>query len=316
MTVVELCERLKQTLSYSPMNQREKALAYGAWIAVCIIWGTTYLAIRVAVRTLPDVWLSGVRFAIAGTVMSLILKLRGEKFPPLSHWKYIGLSGVLLIGIGNWFVVIAERTVPSGPTSLLIATLPFWIMFAEALMAKKLGAAPPRIGPRQIGGFIIGFCGVLLLVLPQLKETFDSRYLFGVVLLQVANVAWGAGSIYSKYKKVDAGPLVNAALQMLIGGAFMCVVGLIRGEFHPIQWETDGIVAFLYLLLVGSMVAYVCFIYALSKLPASLVSLYGYINPMIAIWLGRLILNEEVGWNTIAATVVILGGTWLVKQDH
>lgn len=299
------------------MSQREKLLAYGAWIAVCVIWGTTYLAIRVAVRTIPDGWLAGVRFLTAGGLMSLILWARGEKFPPLSQWKHLALVGVLLIGIGNWFVVIAERFVPSGPTALLLATLPFWMMFLESFLAKRaawIRESPAPVGAYQIVGLIIGFCGVLLLVLPQMRSAFTGKFLLGVVALQVATAAWSVGSLYSKYRKVEAGPLVSASLQMLLGGAFMCIVGLIKGDFHAIAWDRNGVAALLYLLFVGSMVAYVCYIYALDKLPSSLVSLYGYINPLIAVWLGWLILKEEVAWTTLLATAVILSGTWIVRR--
>lgn len=299
------------------MSQKEKLLAYGAWIAICVIWGTAYLAIRVAVRTIPDAWLAGVRFLTAGGLMSLILWAKGEKFPPLSQWKHLALVGVLLIGIGNWSVVVAEHFVPSGPTALLIATLPFWMLFLESVLAKRvdwIAEAPPTVGLYQVIGLIIGFCGVLLLVLPQLRGTFNGKFLLGVLVLQVGTVAWSLGSLYSKHKKVEAGPLVSASLQMLLGGAFVCVIGLIKADFHTTSWDRSGFIALLYLVFVGSMVAYGCYIYALHKLPSSVVVLHGYINPMIAVWLGWLILKEEVTWTTLLATAVILSGSWIVRR--
>ena len=289
------------------MNRREKILAYGSWAAVCLIWGTTYLAIRVAVRTIPDTWLSGVRFFIAGALMCGILRIRGSSFPPFSQWGHIAVVGISLIGLGNWCVVWAEKFVPSGPTALLVATTPFWMLFMESYLAPKLGWLPAAVpsAPRQIMGMIAGFGGVLLLVLPQLQATFDTRFLQGIFVLQIGCISWAAGSLYSKYREAKGGgPLVNASLQMLLGGAFMCIIALFKGDFHEIAWNREAVVSLLYLLFVGSMIAYVCYIYALAKLPSSTVSLYGYINPMIAVWLGWLILNEAITVWTILATAV------------
>ena len=113
------------------MTRREQILAYGALIVVCILWGTTYLAIRVAVRTIPDAWMSAIRFIIAGSILAAILNFRGEKFPPVSEWKHIAFVGICLVGLGNWLLVWAEKTVPSGPAALMLAVLPFYMIFLD-----------------------------------------------------------------------------------------------------------------------------------------------------------------------------------------
>ncbi|PWT93021.1 MAG: multidrug DMT transporter permease [Acidobacteria bacterium] len=292
------------------MNQREKVLAYAAWIAVCLIWGTTYLAIRVAVKALPDALLSGVRFTIAGGLMMGFFWLRGEKFPPFHQWIHLAVVGLSLIGIGNWLVVWAEKEVPSGPTALLVATTPFWMAAIESLLSRGEAWTSGKVF-----GLMLGFAGVALLVWPELKGNWNAGYWSGILVLQIASAAWACGSLYSKYKHVDSKPLINASLQMFLGGLFLILIALFRGEFRMIQWQRDSIVAFIYLVTVGAMIGYVCYIYALAKLPSSTVFLYAYINPVIAVWLGWMILNEKVTVYTFLATAVILAGIWVIRRQ-
>jgi drug/metabolite transporter (DMT)-like permease len=300
------------------MTRREKILAYGALIVVCIFWGTTYLAIRVTIRTLPDAWMAAVRFLIAGSILAGVLRLRGHKFPPVSQWKHLMFSGICLIGFGNWLVVWAEKTVPSGPAALLVATLPFYMVFLDSFMRRIAGNNEngESKGIRTYLGLIIGFAGVILLVLPELRQQLSSNFLMGALVLQFASATWALGSLYSKYRPVDSGPLVNASLQMIFGGMFLTFVAWFKGDFSHVYFRTDTLIAFLYLIIFGALLAYVCYIYALSKLPSSQVAIYAYINPVIAVWLGWLILNERVTSTTLVATAVILCGVWMVRSER
>lgn len=291
------------------MKKKELLLAYIAWIAVCLIWGTTYLAIRVAVRTLPDAWMSGTRFLLAGGLLILFFRLRGEAFPPWKQMGHLVLIGLALVGIGNWLVVWAEKVIPSGLAALMIAMTPLWMAAVETMVRNG-----ERWNRNKAIGLLLGFAGVILLMLPNLKEGWNVAFVSGIVALQIASISWSIGSIYSKYRKVEAKPLVSAALQMFFGGAFLLVIALFKGDFQAVRWETSSIIAFAYLTIFGAMIGYVCYIYALSKLPSSLVSLYAYINPVIAVWLGWLILGEHLSWLTILATGVILSGIWLVRR--
>ncbi len=284
-------------------------LAYVAWIAVCLIWGTTYLAIRVAVRTLPDAWMSGTRFLLAGGVLILFFRLRGEAFPPWRQMGHVAFIGLALVGIGNLLVVWAEKVIPIGLAALMIAMTPFWMAAVEAMI--KNGES---WNLNEAIGLILGFAGVILLMLPNMKKGWNAAFVSGILALQIASISWAIGSIYSKYRKVEAKPIVSAALQMFFGGAFLLVVAAFKGDFQSVRWETNSILAFAYLTIFGAMIGYACYMYALSKLPSSLVSLYAYINPVIAVWLGWLILDEHLSWITILATGVILSGIWLVKR--
>jgi drug/metabolite transporter (DMT)-like permease len=300
------------------LTRREQILAYGALIVVCVLWGTTYLAIRVAVRTIPDAWMSAFRFIIAGSILAAILKLRGEKFPPVSEWKHIAFVGICLVGLGNWLLVWAEKTVPSGPAALMLAVLPFYMIFLDPFSRRLARNSEPsdKHGIKMYIGLILGFGGVALLVLPELQQHWSGSYSKGVIVLQFACVAWTIGSLYSKYKPVQCSPLVNASLQMIFGGIFLLFLAWFKGDFSRVVFRTDTLLAFLYLIIFGAMIGYAAYAYALNKLPASVVSIYAYVNPVIAVWLGWLILHEQVTILTIMATAIILFGVWLVRGQN
>src|SRR5262245_32686251 len=177
------------------LTRREQILAYGALIVVCILWGTTYLAIRVAVRTIPDAWMSAIRFIIAGSVLAGILGLRGHKFPPVSEWKHIAFVGICLVGLGNWLLVWSEKTVPSGPAALILAVLPFYMIFLDPIVRRLAGnsESSDKHGIITYIGLIIGFGGVALLMLPELQQRWTGQYVKGVLVLQIACIAWTIG---------------------------------------------------------------------------------------------------------------------------
>jgi drug/metabolite transporter (DMT)-like permease len=292
------------------MKGREKLLAYAAWAAVCIFWGTTYLAIRVGLETLPPMLFAGIRFLIAGTIlMAGVRWWSGARLPHGREWLDQGLVGLLLLGIGNGLVVWAEKFVPSGLAALLVATSPFWIAGFERLRREG-----ERSSGRAILGMVIGFIGLALLVAPGLFGTlYGEGFLLGVVLLQVACVAWSAGSVYAKHHQTTLAPLMGASVQMLVAGAALALLGTAFGEWRVISFSARSLSAFAYLITFGSIVAYGSYNYAIQKLPLSLVTMYSYINPIIAVLLGWVILHEALGWRVLAAMAIILSGVALVK---
>jgi drug/metabolite transporter (DMT)-like permease len=249
--------------------------------------------------------------------MATVLYIGKHKFPPVSQWKHLIFTGICLIGFGNWLVVWAEKSVPSGPAALMVATLPFYMIFLDPVIrrfARNHSAQEPRTWKTYIG-LVIGFVGVTLLVLPEMNGKLGSGFLWGAIVLQFASAAWAIGSLYSKYRPLDSGPLVNASLQMIFGGIFLTILAWFKGDFAHVYFRTDTLIAFLYLIIFGALLAYVCYIYALSRLSSSIVSIYAYINPVIAVWLGWLILKERVSILTIFATAIILSGVWLVRKS-
>jgi drug/metabolite transporter (DMT)-like permease len=291
------------------MTRRERVLAYGSWLAVCLFWGTTYLAIRVGLETLPPTLFGGLRFLLAGTALFAFVRWRGERLPRGREWLKLGLVGVLLLGVGNGVVVWAEQWISSGMTALLISTSPFWVVGAE-----RLGRGGERAGPAILLGMLMGFAGMALLVGPELfGARLDARFLLGVVLLQAGCASWSGGSVFAKRHPTEVAPLTGAAVQMLAGGAALTLVGTARGEWVSLDFNGRSLAAFLYLVLFGSLVAYTAYTYAIQKLPLSLVSTYSYINPVIAVVLGWLLLGEPLGWRVAVGAAIILCGVAVVK---
>lgn len=292
------------------MMSREKWGAYAAWAAVCFFWGTTYLAIRIGLETLTPLLFSGLRFIIAGGVLFFLMSWqRNVRLPKGREWFDLSVVGLLLLGVGNGLVVWAEQYISSGMAALLVATGPFWVAGLESF--RRDGE---RIGIWAFLGMLIGFAGLSMLIAPGLlKEPLGGGFLLGVVALQGACFSWAAGSVYSKGRPLGVNPLMGAAVQMLIAGAALTLLGSFAGEWGEIAFSSRSLSALAYLIVFGSIVAYGSFIYAMQKLPLSIVSTYAYINPLIAMILGWLILSEPLGWRVWAATAVILGGVALVK---
>jgi drug/metabolite transporter (DMT)-like permease len=283
--------------------------AYLAWIAVCIIWGTTYLAIRVGVEHIPPMIFAGVRWIIAGSIFITLLKLLGKSFPDRKDIIHIGIMGIAMLGFGNGLVVVGEQYISSGLVALLITTVPFWVVGMETLTSKG-----PKINLKILSGLFIGIIGISLIFGSDWEDLFNAKYLLGVLSIFGAVVAWSFGTVYSKYRKVKAHPLVSAAIQMLIAGSIQLILGTFLGEFQEISFNSSGIFALIYLIIFGSIFGYGSYIYAIEHLPLSLVSTYAYINPVIAVFLGWLVLHEKLNLMIGIGAVIIILGVILVKQ--
>ncbi|MGZ5444956.1 MAG: EamA family transporter [Thermoanaerobaculia bacterium] len=291
--------------------KHEKAAAYGAFAIVCVVWGTTYLFIRIALETIPPLLLTGSRFTVAGLIMLLIARLRGERLPrdfrTLANLAFVGF---LLVGIGNLAVVWAEQWVPSGLAALLVATAPFWMVIIEAF---RTGGE--RLDLRGGIGMVIGFVGVVTLVTPGggMAGAWSVAFLLGALAIQIGGAAWQYGSAHAKYKLQHVPLLSSAALQMFFGGAIVSIAGLSLGEASRFVLTPRTFGALVYLTIFGSIVAYSAYVFALAHMRTTHTSLYAYVNPVVAVFLGWLILDEPLSWVSVAAMVVILAGVALVQ---
>jgi drug/metabolite transporter (DMT)-like permease len=283
--------------------------AYSAWIAVCIIWGTTYLAIRVGVEHLPPMLFAGVRWIIAGIIFILLLRFNGKRLPAKKDLIHISVIGISLIGIGNGLVVTGEQFIGSGLAALLITTVPFWVAGMEALIPTG-----PKINFTILFGLALGLFGVTLIFNGDWLQLLNSSHLLGVLCILGAVMAWSFGTVYSKYKKVGVHPLMSAAVQMLIAGSAQTILGLSLGEASHISLHPEGISSFVYLIIVGSIFGYGSYMYAIEHLQLSLVATYAYINPVIALFLGWLILGETLNVTIIIAAAIIILGVIIVKR--
>jgi len=291
------------------MHKQKNLTALFALFSIYIVWGTTYLAIRIGVKDLPPVLFTGFRWLAAGPILFFILLLKKYSLPKKSDFKHLAIIGLLLLGGGNGFVVFAEQWVPSGLTALLITTVPFWVVGLESFYPVR-----KKVDRKIILGLILGLIGVLLIFGGDLTKIFDPSYLIGVVGLMLAVFLWSLGTLYSKHKKVSVHPLMGAAIQMIIAGIVITLFGLIIGEGNAFHFSHESFLAYLYLVVFGSLVGYGSYIYAISHLPLSLVSTYAYVNPIIALFLGWLILDEPTNIWIVVASVVILVGVTLIKK--
>ena len=289
--------------------------AYLAWIAVCLIWGTTYLAIRIALESIPPLIMAAVRWIVAGGLLILILRLRGERMPDRREWPALTLLGILLLGFGNGGVVWAEQTVPSGLTAVLVATSPFWMVGIDAMMAGG-----ERLTVRRTVGLIVGFSGIVLLVWPEIRMGEGGRaFLGGVIAAQIACVGWAVGSSYARKRgrghAKDENVLVTAAFEMLFGGIVLLIVSFAMSEASRLTFTPRSAGALLYLTFVGAIAGFSAYAYALKHLPVATVSLYAYVNPIIAVVLGTLVLHEPFGARSAVAAAIVLTGMMLVRQE-
>jgi drug/metabolite transporter (DMT)-like permease len=292
--------------------------AYLAWIVVCLVWGTTYLAIRIALETVPPLLMAALRWTAAGGLLVAALAMRGERLPPPREWGSLAILGLLLLGFGNGAVVWAEQSVPSGLTAVLVAVVPFWMVGVERLMP---GAEP--LTRRRILGLMVGFGGIVLLVGPELRVQLAApgaagapglSFLGGVVATQIACVGWAIGSSYSRRRGREENVLAAAALQMLFAGIMFLVAGVGRGEAQALAFTPRTLGAVAYLTIAGSVVGFSAYAYALKHLPVATVSLYAYVNPVIAMLLGTVVLQEPLSPRIAVASAIVLAGMALVRQ--
>lgn len=287
----------------------EKTKAIIAWLNVCIIWGTTYLVIRIGVGHMPPMLFAGIRWVIAGLIFIAFLKLQGRALPRKRELIHLAVVGLALLGFGNGLVVFSEQWIPSGLAALMVTTVPFFMVGMESFLPKG-----PRLNATILSGLVMGMGGVFLIFGEDLKYLADPNNLKGVAGLLGAVIFWSAGSLYSKYVKLAVHPLMGASVQMLIAGIVLSAMGLLLGELPQLTFERNGLLALAYLVIIGSFVGYTSYIYALAKLPLSLVATYAYINPVIALFLGWLILDETLTFQTAVAAAVILAGVFIVKK--
>jgi drug/metabolite transporter (DMT)-like permease len=285
--------------------------AYLSFITVCVVWGTTYLGIRVALETVPVLLVAGLRWMAAGVIMSGVMLVSGRGLPRPRLWAPLALLGFLMNVVGNGFVVYAQQFVASGLTAVLIATTPFWSALAERLLPNG-----ERFTTRSLIGLGLGFTGIIVLVWPEMTHGGASgrQFLIGVIVIQLACIGWVIGTSFAKRHELGDNPFRSTALHMVFSGAMLLSAATAHGDWAHLSFTPRTFAAMAYLSIAGSLVAYSAYIYAIRHLPLQLVSLYAYINPMIAVALGTLLLDEPLSARVIAAAALVFAGTWVVGR--
>lgn len=305
---------LRAAQAPAPLHARQpSAPAAKVWFAlstVYVVWGSTYLAIRVMVRTMPPVFASGIRFMLAGAVLYAWAIRRGDVAgdrPTPLQWRSAAIIGGCLILGGNGLVVLAERTVPSGIAALLIAAVPLWMALIGFVWYRE------RLAAVAVVGLVIGFFGVALLVGGTGPGRVDLR---GALMLVGATLSWSIGSHYAvRSARLPARPMVGTAMEMLTGGALQAIVGAATGELAGFDLgavTAESFWSWLYLVTAGSLAGFTAYIWALGHAPTSLVSTYAYVNPVVAVLLGWLILDESLSASTSVAGAIIVVAVALI----
>jgi drug/metabolite transporter (DMT)-like permease len=293
------------------IGEGRSRLAYAAFVTVCIVWGTTYLGISVALETVPVLLVAGLRWTAAGVIMSAFMLASGRGLPKARLWAPLALLGFLMNVVGNGFVVYAQQFVASGLTAVLIATTPFWSALAERLLPNG-----ERFTARSLTGLALGFSGIVVLVWPEMTHGGASgrSFVIGVIAIQLACIGWVIGTSFAKRHELGDNPFQSTALQMVFSGAMLLTAATAHGDWAHLSFSPRSLTALIYLSVAGSLIAYSAYIYAIQHLPLQLVSLYAYINPMIAVALGTLLLNEPLSARVLVAAILVFAGTWIVGK--
>ncbi len=284
-----------------------------AFAAIYLIWGSTYLGIRVAIETMPPFLMAGIRFMIAGAVLLAVLRVRGVQFPSLRQWRINTVIGIFLLLGGNGLVVWAEQTVPSGITALIIGVQPLFFVLTE--WAWREGSRPTAITTLSL---LVGFAGVAWLAAPWESTSRGGLNVMGVTAILAACVFWAVGSIYSRHAKHGADPLLAASVQMLGGGAALTLVGFVHGELGSLNLAAISARswgAFAYLITFGSLIGFSTFVWLIKHSTPARVSTYAYVNPIVAVFLGWLILHEPITPRTIVASIVIVAAVVIITSE-
>jgi drug/metabolite transporter (DMT)-like permease len=280
------------------------ARAWAALTTIYVVWGSTYLAIMVAIRTLPPFLMSSARFLVAGGILYVFALRRGAARPSLRHWRSAIVAGTALLVVGNGGVAWSEQRIDSGVAALLIATMPLWLALFDRIVTGR------RLAPTRLVGLVVGLAGVALLVGPIGGARIDA---VGALTCLVAAVAWAGGSLYARGAEAPGDLLLGSAMQMLAAGTLLGAAGSASGEIAQVHTPSlASLGALAYLVVVGSLVAFSAYIWLMRSAPTSIVSTYAFVNPAIAVALGAVFLSEPLGLRTFGAAAAIIVSVALI----
>jgi drug/metabolite transporter (DMT)-like permease len=294
----------------SNSSKRSSSLLVLGFLAVYVVWGSTYLGMRIGVESFPPLLLAGTRHLITGLIFYPILRLKTGIRPTATHWKTAAITGFLLLCVGNGGVCWAELTVPSGVAALLVAMVTLWMVLVDWLRPEG-----HRPSGRVFVGIVLGFAGLALLVGPAHLGSSGRVDPVGAGILAVASFAWACGSIYSKHSPLPDSAMLSMSMQCLAGGIALWIGGFLTGEVHQFHLAAISLRSWLavaYLIVFGSGIGFTAYIYILKKSTAPRVATYAFVNPVVALLLGWMFAGETFTLRTLLAAMVILSAVVLV----
>lgn len=293
-------------------NNRNLYIAYLALAAVCLIWGTTYLALRIAVVHFPPFLFTAIRQISAGVILLTFMFTLGKAaFPTKQHFIRQAIAGFFMLSLGNGLVAWAEMHIPSGVAAIICSLMPVVVILINIFINPE-----ERPNVPIIIGVILGLTGIVMIFGEHFAEFSNSQYLLGIVMTFGAVLAWAGASIWAKKKNADSNPFVNAGIQMLFGGIWCLPLSLAFDNYETLTWSMEAVGSLIYLIIFGSIIAYASYSYALKKLPMTIVSMYAYINPLVAVLLGWVVLNEKLNLKIILAFLLTVAGIYIVNRGY
>lgn len=308
----------QQVLSRRESGARSSSGGASAWAAllvVWVVWGSTYVAIRVGDRSIPPLAMAAVRYLAAGALLYPIARPRGNRATPrgapgrlrpgVAQWAGMAVVGTLLLAFGNGGLSYAEQTLPAGLAALLVASVPLWMALADFVISGR------RLRPAGWAALIAGLAGIAVLARPHGDAT-----LVPVLIVLGASLSWGVGSVLAGRLPAPPSPLLGSAMEMLAGGTVLVALAAATGEIKPVHASGASLLALLYLVGPGSLLALTCYVIALRRLPVSIVSTYAYVNPVVAVGLGSLLLGEHLTWTALAGGAIVVGSVALLLTSR
>jgi drug/metabolite transporter (DMT)-like permease len=295
------------------LKQNSKLLVIVAFACVYIFWGSTYIAIAIAIRTTPPFLMAAIRFFVAGLILFLWCVLRGEKVPDRISVSKNALAGILMLFFGTTSLIWVEQYLPASLCSIIIATTPFWFIVLD-----KKHWSQNFSDKFILIGLAIGLAGIILLSANKTSFNLEGgkRQLLCFFVLLMGSMLWSTGSLYSKYSVTKGSTSIKASIQMMAAGLFALIVAISTGEFHGFYWSqisVNAVESMLYLITFGSLVGFIAYIWLLDVRPPAIVGTYAYVNPAVAMFLGWWILNEKINHAQILSLFIILFGVLLVN---
>ncbi len=291
------------------MKQEHKA--YMALAIVSFFWGTTYIAAKIGAQHIPGLFLAGLRQLLSGAILVSFFLLKGHKIPKWDVLKRISVQSIFLLCISNGLMTWSVEYISGGLASVIAAMVPLFIALFTVLLSRCT-----KITRLMLAGLLIGFAGIVVIFYNYLIQAHDKSFLFGITLATIGTMSWAFGTVYSSKQKPPINILFNVGLQMLIAGMIMLAVCGITGKYVNLATAgSSSLMALVYLIVFGSLIAYSAYVFMISKLPPTKVSVYAYINPIVAVICGWLLLSEKMNMNMVTGTVITLAGVYLVNLE-
>lgn len=300
------------TIAALPRRDRTRVLL--AFAAVYLVWGSTYLFIKYAIETIPPFLLGATRFLVAGLLLYGLARWRGASRPTRQDWRAAGVTGVLMLGVGNSAVVWSELIVPSGIVALIVSGVPIWIVLMDWLRPNGSRPSAP-----VFAGLALGIIGMVVLIGPKAIIGQGHVHELGALVLLIGSLGWALGSILTRGSRRSGAPLVFSALQMIAASGAMTIMSLLArevGDFALRDVSLRSALSWVYLVLAGSIIGYTAYIYLLRTVSAAQAATYAYVNPIIAVLLGWLFASEPIGWRTVIAAGITLAGVAIITTTQ